>query len=242
MWRMPQNTEVWGALDNTCKKSEGSTRTKATAPVRDKTRDRRFVRTEQTIREAFLRLIEEQDFHKITVTAIAREADIDRKTFYLHYETVDAVADALIREEAESFVRMLCEGSFFDGDTVDVTELFLDLSARLAPDLLRTKKIHEHVTAEELLGKIEAPLTEALIEEDRFDLAESGPYVSYCVSFFIAGLLAVYRRWLLSDSEIPLEDILAVANLAASSGINGLRQSIGLVAGATTQHPATESE
>lgn len=198
--------------------------------ARDKTRDRRFVRTEKAIREAFLRLIEEQDFQKITVTAIAREADIDRKTFYLHYETVDAVADALVREEAETFVRLLREGSFFDVRTADVTDLFFSLSAGPAPDLLRTRKMYEHITAEEMLEKVEAALTEAIIEEeDRLDLAHAGPYVSYCVSFFVAGLFAVYRRWLASDSDISLEEISAVANIAASSGVNGLRQSISLV-------------
>ncbi|HIW76558.1 MULTISPECIES: TetR/AcrR family transcriptional regulator [Gordonibacter] len=199
--------------------------------ARDKTRDRRFVRTEKAIRDAFLRLIEEQDFHKITVTAIAREADIDRKTFYLHYETVDAVADAIVREKAETFVRLLREGSFFDRNTVDVTDLFFSLSAGPAPDLLRTRKMYKHITAEEMLEKIEAALTEALIEEDRLDLTHARPYVSYCVSFFVAGLFAIYRRWLASDSAISLDEISAVANIAASSGVNGLRQSISLEPG-----------
>ena len=66
-----------------------------------RTQDRRFARTEKAIVEAFLKLAEEQDPQKITVTALAREADIDRKTFYLHYDTVDAVADALLKQGAE---------------------------------------------------------------------------------------------------------------------------------------------
>lgn len=43
-----------------------------------RTQDRRFARTEKAIVEAFLKLAEEQDPQKITVTALAREADIDR--------------------------------------------------------------------------------------------------------------------------------------------------------------------
>ena len=49
-----------------------------------------------------------------------------------------------------------------------------------------------------------------------------GPYLGYCVSFYTAGLLAIYRRWLLVDSEIPLEDISCVANAAAFYGIKGI--------------------
>lgn len=48
--------------------------------------DRRVVRTRKAIREAFFKLMEDQDYHKITIASIAREADIDRKTFYLHLD------------------------------------------------------------------------------------------------------------------------------------------------------------
>ena len=182
-----------------------------------RTQDRRFARTEKAIVEAFLKLAEEQDPQKITVTALAREADIDRKTFYLHYDTVDAVADALLKQGAERIVEVLREESFFERGTVDTTEFFSRLSVTIAPDLAR-----KHVSADTVLSKIEGPLTEALIEDDWLGLAHMGPYLGYCVSFYTAGLLAIYRRWLLADSEIPLEDISSVANVAAFYGIKGI--------------------
>ena len=187
-----------------------------------RTQDRRFARTEKAIVEAFLKLAEEQDPQKITVTALAREADIDRKTFYLHYDTVDAVADALLKQEAERIVEVLREESFFERGTVDTTEFFSRLSVTIAPDLARTRRMVKHVSADTVLSKIEGPLTEALIEDDWLGLAHMGPYLGYCVSFYTAGLLAIYRRWLLADSEIPLEDISSVANVAAFYGIKGI--------------------
>ena len=174
-----------------------------------RTQDRRFARTEKAIVEAFLKLAEEQDPQKITVTALAREADIDRKTFYLHYDTVDAVADALLKQGAERIVEVLREESFFERGTVDTTEFF-------------SRRMVKHVSADTVLSKIEGPLTEALIEDDWLGLAHMGPYLGYCVSFYTAGLLAIYRRWLLADSEIPLEDISSVANVAAFYGIKGI--------------------
>ena len=50
-----------------------------------RTQDRRFARTEKAIVEAFLKLAEEQDPQKNHGDRPCREADIDRKTFYLHY-------------------------------------------------------------------------------------------------------------------------------------------------------------
>ncbi|AEB06641.1 regulatory protein TetR [Coriobacterium glomerans PW2] len=185
-------------------------------------RDRRFARTERAIHEAFFSLIEQRDYRKVTITALARLADIDRKTFYLHYDSIEDVADAIFREEADRLVDLLRADLAKDTSSIDVGLLLFNLSANLAPNLSRTKRIAEHMPVEVILRRIERPLTQALIEDDHLGLGSMGPYLSYCVSFFIAGLLAMYRRWLLSDSEIALEDISAVASTAVFSGINGI--------------------
>ena len=54
-------------------------------PAKRKT-DRRALYTKQMIREAFLHLKRTHEFHAITVSALCREAQISRGTFYLHYK------------------------------------------------------------------------------------------------------------------------------------------------------------
>jgi AcrR family transcriptional regulator len=48
--------------------------------------DRRIHRTRRLIRDAFSELMEEKGFEAITVTDITKKADINRGTFYLHYQ------------------------------------------------------------------------------------------------------------------------------------------------------------
>lgn len=45
----------------------------------------KFARTEQAIREAFIKIVCSKGFHEMTVMDITREAHINRGTFYLHY-------------------------------------------------------------------------------------------------------------------------------------------------------------
>lgn len=67
--------------------------------------DRRIVKTKRAIKEAFHRLIAEQGFGTFSITTLAQEADIDRKTFYLHYASIDD----LVQEEAVDLVnRITC--------------------------------------------------------------------------------------------------------------------------------------
>lgn len=60
--------------------------------------DRRRRYTLSVIREAFFALLAEVGFAKMTVADICRCADINRGTFYLHYEDKFALLDALIDE------------------------------------------------------------------------------------------------------------------------------------------------
>lgn len=61
-----------------------------------RTLDRRTRYTIGVIREAFFELLEEAGFAKITVADICRRADINRGTFYLHFEDKYALLDSLI--------------------------------------------------------------------------------------------------------------------------------------------------
>ena len=61
----------------------------------EKTPDRRVVRTQSSIRKAYLELLEEKPLSKITVSELAERAGINRKTFYAYYEDMDALHEAL---------------------------------------------------------------------------------------------------------------------------------------------------
>ena len=67
--------------------------------------DRRVLKTRQAIEEALASLILKTDYDKITVSALAKEANINRKTFYLHYQSVEDLANEIVQDEADRIVR-----------------------------------------------------------------------------------------------------------------------------------------
>lgn len=60
--------------------------------------DRRQRRTKIRIREAFIDLISEIGLKKITVSELSNRADINRGTFYLHYQDIEDLLDSLQKE------------------------------------------------------------------------------------------------------------------------------------------------
>lgn len=58
--------------------------------------DLRFIKIEESLRQAILELLQEKPFAKITVTDICKRAHCSRNAFYLHYESKEGLYDAII--------------------------------------------------------------------------------------------------------------------------------------------------
>ncbi len=190
--------------------------------------DRRVVRTRKAIRDAFLRLMGEQDYHKITIASIAREADIDRKTFYLHYDSVSDLVDEIVLDEARVMVDG-CREAFAGTDrSFDVSKLFQSISDALASDAAASKRVVEHISMQDILDRMEASLVEVLMEDNPLGISHDDPYLPYIVSFFCAGLISVYRRWMIGESDISLENLASATSVCMFDGLNGVLAGAGV--------------
>ena len=58
--------------------------------------DRRTIYTRTTIKDALLEILSDTPFDRITVTALCKQAEITRATFYLHYDNLDEVLNELL--------------------------------------------------------------------------------------------------------------------------------------------------
>lgn len=88
--------------------------------------DPRIRKTRSAIRGAFIRLMQEKDFDAITVKDIAECAQINRKTFYAHYETKEQLFSGILEEMfADLFDTFMYEKPM-PGDKLDEDRLVAD--------------------------------------------------------------------------------------------------------------------
>lgn len=69
--------------------------------------DMRWLRTERNLMAAFGEALRERPVDKISVTALARSADINKATFYLHYRDIYDLAEAFVRQTARTAVERM---------------------------------------------------------------------------------------------------------------------------------------
>lgn len=111
--------------------------------------DRRTLYTINAIKDAFLSLIEGSPYSKINVSAICKQAEISRATFYLHFESVDEVLDSVI-DDALLFSEE-GKGTIVDlVDTIHSSEAVLPACQRIAD----SKKYHSLFLQSEISAHI----------------------------------------------------------------------------------------
>ena len=69
--------------------------------------DLRVRKTIQGVKSAFEALICEKDYEKITVKELCDKAQINKKTFYHYYETLDTLLAELQSELAEGYLKRI---------------------------------------------------------------------------------------------------------------------------------------
>lgn len=70
----------------------------------EKKTDRRVIKTKHAIFKAFVELLNEKDVNQITITDIAKKANINRKTFYNYYSDAYEVMEEIENLTVEAFI------------------------------------------------------------------------------------------------------------------------------------------
>ena len=190
--------------------------------------DRRIVRSRNAILTAFERLLMEKPLADITVSAIAREANVDRKTFYVHFGTVDGLLDAI----AEDVVGMIVDSveltlTSLDGDPNEralgaAATFFRTVNEALCNNLVLNRQLIENIPLDDFMARLRAPLEHEIAERDLLPVGLKDEMFDYYLAFLLSGIIGIYRTWALSDGSVPIERISEVANNLTLNGLSSL--------------------
>ena len=187
--------------------------------------DRRVRRSRRAIIEAFERLIMSYELDEITVSALAREADVDRKTFYQHFGTIggllDAIADQTVSEILDEVEEAVGDGGP-SGDRARLHAFFDALMRNLSEDLILEQRYYEHIPSELLFERLSRPLMRQIVDRGLVSGTLTGDDLEMLLSFGLGGLFSLYRWWFLSDRSIPLEEVTRRAGLLVEGGVSEL--------------------
>ena len=169
---------------------------------------RSAIRSRKMIRQAFLELLKEKSFEKITVTDIVKRADINRSTFYAHYPDVMGLLDEIQMEIVTFFEQYLKKVSFTD--LLENPTPYLQLIIKLASE---NEELYRLLSSSNVAVKQMENMKRLLIERILVTTQIPEKYKNtfeyeFSVRFFLGGFIDVYTQWLKGEVNGTLEDII----------------------------------
>lgn len=168
---------------------------------------RSAIRSKKLIRQAFLELLKEKTFEKITVTDIVKRADINRSTFYAHYPDVMGVI-----EEIQEEILDYCQKALGD---IDFSELFenpeplLNKIVKLLEENHELYRLLSHSTmAVKQLEKLKLVLIERTLQTINVPENYKNSFeFEFALRFFMGGVVDVYTQWLNGDINCSINEL-----------------------------------
>lgn len=184
--------------------------------------DLRFIKNEREIRKIFREMMAETDYSHITIKELTARAQINRKTFYLHYPSLDHLLASLQFEIMDPTFRMISETTFPD-DVEKIIQHSFRLMAALDPvdKKILSAKGHflDKKTPSYLIREHYFRKYDHFAGYDRFESNMIITYFSVCLG-------VIYRQWEVDGQRVPLEEMVPLATRLILHGLSGTRLDI----------------
>ena len=183
--------------------------------------DLRVIKTKKAIRQTFTDLMSRKPLEEITVSDVAAEAMINRKTFYAHYASIYDIISEIEDEIVDSFRHML-EGKRFEDILESPYNLFHDLYQTIDNNIDLYGRLLTVGGTSNLVHKIIQMIRQQVCLTYKDEAPVKPETLDMAVYFLLSGLLAVFTEWYNSGRTQPIEKISEQLSLLCIDGMNGI--------------------
>ena len=185
--------------------------------------DRRVRKSKEAIRTALVKLLKHKNIEDITVTEIAKEADVNRKTFYNNYENIYQVIEEIENDIVISFTDLLSK--------INLDEMLkqpLKIFEMLTNIIQKDFEFYSNLVQAQRLGgfnlvlKITETLKESVKANLPKELFKDKFTMEFSIDYMITGMMEGYTEWLQNPKEISLEKLTNTMSTIMFSGLNGV--------------------
>lgn len=173
--------------------------------------DRRILKTKMSIRTALNQLILRKEFSSISIAEIAKLANIDRKTFYLHYDSVEDVLREYEFELAETVVSLLNAN-----EKIEISSLFHGFNKIMTENIDLYSRASKATHYSFFLRRCKDILKSSIIESRYSNSSMPLNHFQVYAEYISSGIICIYTDWLNANNGLTLDELTEIAEDAVS--------------------------
>ena len=186
----------------------------------DKKIDKRVQKTKHAIYIAFVELLNEKDLNQITITDVAKKANINRKTFYNYYADTYEVMEEIQNLVVAAFIKNIGTVEFTNMADF-LTEIFVKFTETLNHDLefynLLFKTNNRSYFIVKIVDILREYVQKHLEETEQLDLRR----FKVAVDLYIPGIIPIYMNWFTNSYDYSIEEL---STLLTDFILNGIQK------------------
>lgn len=183
-------------------------------------KDPRRKRSMRAIWDAFESLLLEKEYRKITVTELCARAEVNKKTFYTYYETLDMLLADYQEFLIEDYLETSKRFNYPEDIRESVAHFFLYAS--------KQNKTYEKIMSIPSTQGIGMGVVDKVMYKHWYecDYAQqfTPEYREIISQTWVNTSLTIYRYWLADKKRIPLEDIIVTAQEMIAAGLEAFEK------------------
>lgn len=166
---------------------------------------RSSLRSKKLITDALVELLDEKNLDKITVTDIVKKADINRGTFYAHYDNVSDVVTSIF-QSAYEIIKNSVDGLQVNTD-FDMGMMLKELQTVMEHDFDFYLKIFSSDINMKIYEELFNILIAYILEhEEEISTVSHADFVFY-TSFYAGGTIKLYREWFIGNLPMTFDEL-----------------------------------
>lgn len=180
--------------------------------------DRRVSRTRRAIKNALLTLMKTKGISNISVSELSETADINRKTFYMHYQSVTNVLEEIENELISDLKNIICNFDF--GDNPKQTyHIFMGLNQLINQNFEFYQELIRMDESISLIKKIKQVLKDTLLQIAVPKIKVDHAFLNLILEYITSGIVSMYIEWFYSEQNISLENVAKTAGQLVFDGL-----------------------
>ena len=183
--------------------------------------DKRIRKTKKSIRNALAKLMTEKDINSITIKDIAETADINRKTFYNYYSSVNQVIDEIENNVVDSVRKAM-----LDVDYEEAMKKPYIIFERLTETINTDFEFYSHLLSYNSNYNLTSKIVEMLKENAKAaikkDLHLAEPEIDIMLDFALSGMVNIYQKWFNAAYMQTLEEVSKTVSVLCFGGMNDM--------------------
>ncbi|MCR5580195.1 MAG: TetR/AcrR family transcriptional regulator [Pseudobutyrivibrio sp.] len=182
--------------------------------MRERSKDLRVRRTLTAVRKAFDELVLANDYREISITDLTQRAGINRKTFYLHYTSLEDLVDEIEEEVSIEILKSIGEYA----SNLDLNGCITNFYKYMET----CDKVQKKLLCDDSYSFFYDSVTDRVLNSEEFSKFFSQTKYPSVVRSYTKSITSIYKDWLDGGKQVDFNVLADLASQLMETGYSGL--------------------